>query len=152
MAAAAGDLTLELTCVLPAEPAVAYAAFTDPHRLARWWGPQGFTVPSLDFDPRVGAAYRIQMQPPDGDPFHLVGEFRVVDPPARLQFTFAWEDPDPDDVETLADLAFRDRGGVTEVVLTQGPFRTEPRRELHRGGWTDSFDRLERYLAAQSDE
>jgi uncharacterized protein YndB with AHSA1/START domain len=53
-----------------------------------------------------------------------------------------YEDPDPDDVETLVELSFGDRGESTEVVFTQGPFKTEARRDLHRDGWTDSFDRL----------
>jgi len=87
------------------------------------------------------------MQPPEGDPFRLTGEFTEIDPPVRLAFTFVWENPDPDDVETLADLSFRDLDGSTEVVLTQGPFKTEGRRELHRDGWTDTFDKLEQHLA-----
>lgn len=86
------------------------------------------------------------MQPPDGDAFHLVGEFREVEPPACLAFTFAWEDPDPDDVENLVVLLLRDCGRTTEVAFSQGPFKTEARRDLHRAGWTDSFDKLERLL------
>jgi uncharacterized protein YndB with AHSA1/START domain len=58
-----------------------------------------------------------------------------------------WEDPDPDDVETLVELSFRDLGESTEVAAAQGAFKTEPRRELHRNGWTDSFDKLERPLS-----
>jgi uncharacterized protein YndB with AHSA1/START domain len=140
-------LTFDMTRVLPAPPSVVFEAFTDPTKLAQWWGPAGFTVPRVDFDPRAGRRYRIEMQPPEGDPFHLVGEFREVDPPARLAFTFVWEPPDPDDVETLVELAFRDLGGSTEVAFTQGAFKTEPRRELHRDGWSDTFDRLEEFLA-----
>jgi uncharacterized protein YndB with AHSA1/START domain len=121
--------------------------FTDPSRLARWWGPRGFVIPALDFAPRAGASYRIEMQPPEGEAFGLSGEFREVGPPHRLAFTFRWDDPDPDDVETVADLSFADRGESTEVVLKQGPFKTEARLELHRGGWTDSFDKLEELLA-----
>ena len=90
------------------------------------------------------------MQPPDGDRFYLTGEFREVDPPARLAFTFAWEDPHPDDVETLVGLAFRDLGESTEIALVQGSFKTEARQELHRNGWTDSFDKLERLVSAVS--
>ena len=84
------------------------------------------------------------MKPPDGDSFFLNGEFREVDPPARLSFTFVWEPPDLDDVETLVTLLFRDLGGSTAVDLNQGPFKTEERRELHRGGWTESFEKLEK--------
>jgi uncharacterized protein YndB with AHSA1/START domain len=140
-------LTLELKRILPTTPSAVFAAFSDPDELAKWWGPQGFTVPGLKFDPRAGERYRIEMQPPDGEPFHLTGEFRDVDPPARLAYTFVWEDPDPDDVETLVELSFRDLGESTEVVFTQGSFKTEARRELHRNGWTDSFDKVERFVS-----
>src|SRR3954447_3527730 len=108
-------LILEMTRVLPATRRVVFGAFSDPNELAKWWGPQGFSTPSLELRARVGASYRIEMQPPDGDRFHLTGTFREVDPPARLVFTFAWEDPDPDDVDTIVDLSFRDLGDSTEV-------------------------------------
>jgi len=150
MAARSGELTLEAKRVLPAAPAVVFRAFSAPNELAKWWGPEGFTAPSLEFDPRVGDSYRIEMQPPEGDPFYLIGEFREVEPPARLAYTFVWEDPDPDDVETLVELSFRDLGESTEVVFTQGPFKTEARLALHRDGWGDSFDKLERLISAQA--
>ncbi len=126
-----GELTLELKRVVPAAPSVVFGAFSTADELAEWWGAKGFTVPSLAFKPLVGGSYRIQMQPPDGEPVYLTGEFREVDPPARLVYTFVWEGPDPDDVETLAELSFRDLGDSTEVVFTQGPFKTAARRELH---------------------
>jgi uncharacterized protein YndB with AHSA1/START domain len=147
MAARSADLTLEITRRLPATAPMVFGAFTNPNELARWWGPHGFAVPSVDFDPRVGETYRIEMQPPQGDPFHLSGEFREVQPPARLAYTFVWNPPDPDDVETLVALSFRDLGESTELSLTQGPFKTDARLALHRDGWTESIDRLERLLA-----
>jgi uncharacterized protein YndB with AHSA1/START domain len=142
-------LMLEMTRMLPATPSVVFRLFDDASELAKWWGPNGFTTPRLDFDPRVGESYRIEMQPPEGDRFHLTGEFREVDPPVRLAYTFVWEPPDPDDVETRVGLTFRDLGSATEVAFTQGPFKTEDRRALHRDGWTDGFDKLERLVAAQ---
>jgi uncharacterized protein YndB with AHSA1/START domain len=143
-----GDLILEMKHVLPAAPAVVFGAFSEPNELAKWWGPKGFSTPSMEFGPRVGGTYRIEMQPPEGDSFHLTGEFREVDPPARLAYTFRWEDPDPDDAENLVDLSFRDLGGSTEVALTQSPFKTEARRALHRDGWTDSFDKLAQLMSS----
>lgn len=150
MATPSEGLILELNRVLPAARPLVFEVFTDPNELARWWGPEGFSTPSLEFDPRVGGSYRIEMQPPESDAFYLTGDFRVVDPPARLAYTFRWEDPDPDDVETLVDLSFRDFGESTEVVLTQGRFKTEARRTLHRDGWTDSFDKLEALLSSHT--
>jgi uncharacterized protein YndB with AHSA1/START domain len=110
-------------------------------------GPAGFTVPTLNFKPRVGDSYRIEMQPREGDRFYLTGEFREVDAPYRLTYTFVWLDPDPDDVETPVELSFRDLGESTELVFTQAPFKTDARRELHRNGWTESLDKLERVIS-----
>jgi uncharacterized protein YndB with AHSA1/START domain len=145
-----GEHVLELERVLPAPPPVVFDEFSDSDRLRRWWGPAGFTIPSVDYSPRVGETYRIEMQPPEGEPFYLTGEFREVDPPAQLVFTFVWEDPDPDDVETLVELSFADLNGSTQLALRQGRFQTEDRRQLHRDGWSDSFDKLERLVSSRA--
>ena len=100
MARDPGGLTLHLEKTLDARSDRVFAAFVEPEKLAEWWGPAGFTSPSLDLDVRNGGRYRITMQPPDGEAFHLRGEFREVDPPRRLVYTFEWEEPDPDDRET----------------------------------------------------
>jgi uncharacterized protein YndB with AHSA1/START domain len=150
VAAQSGEFMLEMRRVLPAAPSVVFAALTEPSELAKWFGPQGFTIQRLEFVPRVGETYRIEMQPPEGDPFYLTGEFREVDPTGRLAYTFVYEDPDPNDVETLVRLSLRDLGGSTEVDFTQGAFKTEGRRALHRDGWTDSFDKLEQLISARA--
>jgi uncharacterized protein YndB with AHSA1/START domain len=147
MATSDGSL-LTLERVLPAPRPAVWEAMTNARQLAQWWGPAGFSIPEIEFDPSVGAEYRITMQPPEGEPFHLNGEFREVDPPSRLSFTFNWEPPDPDDRETLAEVRLIDKGGSTEVQFSQGRFATEERRSLHDGGWTDSFEKLERLLAS----
>jgi uncharacterized protein YndB with AHSA1/START domain len=33
--------------------------------------------------------------------------------------------------------------------LSQGPFKTEARRALHRDGWTESFDKLAELVTQQ---
>lgn len=98
-------------------------------------------------DLRVGSAYRIAMQPPDGNLFYLSGEFLEIDAPARLVYTFRWEDPDPEDRETVVTISLRERDDSTELDLVQEGFATERRRALHEGGWTDSLDRLEQLLS-----
>jgi uncharacterized protein YndB with AHSA1/START domain len=49
---------------LPAPRTAIYRAITDAIELSKWWGPKGFTTPCATFDPKVGAGYRIAMQPP----------------------------------------------------------------------------------------
>lgn len=148
MAMGLHELVLEIERVLPATRPTVFAALSDPDQLAKWWGPEGFTIPRLKFQARVGADYRIQMQPPEGDAFYITGKFQTFDASNRLTYTFAYEEPDPDDVETRVDLSLRDVGQSTEVALTQGAFKTEARRVLHRDGWTDSFNKLERLLSS----
>src|SRR5215217_6638124 len=97
----AAEMTLHLERVVPAPPPVVFRMHTEPHVLARWWGPKGFSAPSVELDVRVGGSYRIAMQPPGGDRFFLSGEFREVEPASRLAYTFRWEPPDPDDRETV---------------------------------------------------
>jgi uncharacterized protein YndB with AHSA1/START domain len=141
------ELVLKLRQIMPAPPVTVWTALTEPAELARWWGPHGFTVPDVTFDSRVGGGYRITMQPPDGELFHLTGEFRRVDPPSGLAYTFRWEPPDPDDRETLVTLTLAGVEDRTELRLTQEGFATEARRALHEGGWTDSLARLQEVLS-----
>jgi uncharacterized protein YndB with AHSA1/START domain len=134
--------------ILPARRSRVFSALTEPDQLAKWWGPNGFTAPSVEVDLRTSGAYRIAMQPPEGELFYLVGEFRKVDPPARLSYTFRWEDPDPEDQETIVTLSLEDLGDTTELEFSQGEFATERRRELHDEGWTNSLDRLHELMSS----
>ena len=135
-------IELRASRVLAAPRARVWEALVDPEQVARWWGPAGFTTHAADLDARAGGAYRFTMQPPEGDAFHLAGEFLVVEPPERLSYTFRWEPPDPDDQETVATLTLAEEDGSTRIELVQGPFRTEARRELHAAGWSETLDKL----------
>jgi uncharacterized protein YndB with AHSA1/START domain len=127
-------------------PERVFAAFVDAEQLRHWFGPRGFTVSGLQLDPVEGRDYRIAVQPPEGDPFDIRGTFRTVQAPRLLAFTFFYEQPDPDDQETLVTVRFAPAEQYTRVVLDQGPFKTAARLALHRDGWTDSLERLEEVL------
>jgi uncharacterized protein YndB with AHSA1/START domain len=151
MAGTRREFMLHLVRELPKPRPLIFGMHTEPRQLARWWGPNGFTVPSLTLDLRVGGAYRIEMQPPEGARFFLAGEFLRIDPPAHLSYTFRWEDPNPDDQETNVTLSLADLGDSTEVTLDQGPFLTEARLALHTQGWTEGLDRLYEVVARDVD-
>ena len=142
MNAPAGGLVLELQMVVDSPRERIFSALTESAELARWWGPHGFTMPEIDLDLRVGGGYRFTMQPPGGNRFHLAGTFLEIEPPRRLVYTFGYEEPDPDDRQTVVALSLETTGHVTAVSLSQGEFATEARLELHRSGWTDSLEKL----------
>lgn len=52
--------------LLRAGPEAVLAAFTDPSRLARWWGPDGFSSTFEIFEPRAGGRWKFVMHGPDG--------------------------------------------------------------------------------------
>jgi uncharacterized protein YndB with AHSA1/START domain len=137
-----GGHVLNLECRLDAPPTKIFRMLTEASELARWWGPTGFTLPAAELNLVPGGRYRFRMAPPDGEPFHLSGEFLEIDPPWRLVYTFHWEEPTPDDRETAVDLALVSDGTGTRLALSQGPFLTAERLALHRDGWTDSFAKL----------
>jgi uncharacterized protein YndB with AHSA1/START domain len=139
---------LEQTRVFDASIARVFELLTLATELARWWGPLGFTTPEVAIDLRVGGSYRFTMQPPDGDAFHLSGEFLEVQAPSRLRFTFRWDEPTPDDRETVVELSLAPVGPGTILTLTHGQFATEERLELHRSGWAESFGKLDALLKA----
>lgn len=140
-------LSLHLEKVLHAPKERVFTAFVEAEQLAVWWGPNDFTVPNVEICARESEAYRLTMQPPEGAAFHITGEFREVEPPRRLVYTFEYEEPDPDDQETLVTLSFADVAEGTLLVLDQGPFATKARRALHETGWAETLDGLERFLA-----
>ncbi|MGY1795048.1 SRPBCC domain-containing protein [Geodermatophilus sp. SYSU D00525] len=141
-------LRLTLSRVLGAPPGRVFRALTEPGELVRWWGPRGFTLVGAEVDLRVGGRYRFTVQPPGAPPFHLSGRFLSVDPGRRLSYTFRYEEPAPDDRETVVTLVLGDRGTGTVLSLTQEPFATREREDLHRAGWSDSLDRLAEALAS----
>ncbi|MFF7895629.1 SRPBCC domain-containing protein [Streptomyces sp. NPDC007907] len=147
-----GELRLHLECELADEATRVFRELTDPVEVARWWGPDGFSTPGVEIDLRPGGAYRIAMQPPEGELFHLVGEYIDVDPPVGLAYTFRWEDPDPEDRETVVTLSLFDTDvGRSQLILDQGDFATERRLALHEEGWIQGLGKLGEMLASRGD-
>jgi uncharacterized protein YndB with AHSA1/START domain len=143
-------LALDLTWVLNGPREQIFRALTEPAALAKWWGPAGFTLPEIELNLNLGGSFRFGMQPPDGELFHLAGEFIEIRSPSRLAYTFRWEEPDPDDQQTIVRFSLHALGDATEVALSQGDFLTDARLALHRSGWTDSFVKLREVIESGS--
>lgn len=63
-----------------------FDAFGDPSRLARWWGPKGFTNTFHAFDLRPGGAWRFTMHAPNGAEIPNECVFAEVVRPERIVF------------------------------------------------------------------
>lgn len=57
-----------------------FEAFRDPARLARWWGPKGFTNTFALFEFHAGGVWRFTMHAPNGGDFPNESVFREIEP------------------------------------------------------------------------
>jgi len=137
-----------MTRVFDAPRELVFAAWTDPDRVAAWWGPKGFTTVSYDMDIRAGGTYRFCMRSPDGVDYWKQGVYREVLAPERLVFTFAWVIADGGlGQEMLVTVTFAAEGDKTRMTFRQGPFEAIAKRDDHGRGWTSTFERFAEYLA-----
>ena len=65
---------------IAAPPSLVFQAYSEPERLARWWGPNGFTNSFQEFDFRPGGTWRFDMHAPDGTIFSNLSVFDEVAP------------------------------------------------------------------------
>jgi uncharacterized protein YndB with AHSA1/START domain len=117
---------------IAASPETVWAFWTEPARLAEWWGPDAEVVAE------PGGIFRVVME---AGPV-MRGTFTELDPPHRLVFTFGWEQNAPG--QPLAP-------GSTRVEVTMTPDAGETVVELrhsdmpvthaadHEKGWTHYF-------------
>jgi uncharacterized protein YndB with AHSA1/START domain len=125
-----------------------FKVWTDAAHLARWWGPQGFTVLSWKADVRPGGSYRFGIRSPAGEEHWAHGIYREVVAPERLVFTTVWENPDSSPKhETVVTIRLSEAGGKTKLHLHQAIFDSETARDLHRQGWSSTLDGLAAYLS-----
>jgi uncharacterized protein YndB with AHSA1/START domain len=144
---------LVMTRIFDAPRSLVFKVWTEPEKLVRWWGPQGFTTPFCKMDVRPGGAFRFRMRSAEGTDHWLQGIYREILEPERLVFTWAWEDAQgkPGN-ETLLTLNFAEHAGKTKLTLHQATFESVTAHKAHQQGWTSALDRLADYLAKAKEE
>jgi len=74
----------EHTRELPAPVAAVFHALADPVRLARWWGPDGFTNTFHTFEFTPGGRWDFTMHGPDGTDYPNASVFVDIVPEASV--------------------------------------------------------------------
>jgi uncharacterized protein YndB with AHSA1/START domain len=111
---------LTVTRVIDAPREAVFEAWTDPQQMAQWWGPNGFTNPVCEMDPRPGGAIPIVMRAPDGADYPMTGVFREVSEPVRLVFAAAAEDHEGNPLlEWVSRVSFAEDGGRTRLTVEE---------------------------------
>ena len=146
-----------------------WKAWTEPDRVKKWWGPEGFTAPSIKIDLRVGGMYIYAMQGAPGSDWegvmHSAGVFKEIVPNTKLVVTDYFSDEngnkqgpegfgiDPNfPLENTITVLFEEAGaGKTKLTIIYPKPETKEQMEamLKSGmteGWNSSLNKLEESL------
>ena len=130
---------------LNAAPEKVYAAWTDPEKILKWFGPDSGPVHEAVTDVRVGGRYAVSFSTEDGEQHDVSGVYREVVPDQKLVFTWAWRTTP--ERESLVTILIKPDGSGSILTLIHEQFFDEAARDGHRRGWTGCLDKLERFLA-----
>jgi uncharacterized protein YndB with AHSA1/START domain len=87
---------IEITRVFDAPRELVWKAWTEPEMIKKWWGPEGFTAPSIKIDLRVGGKYVYAMQGPKGSEWDKVmysaGVYKEIVPQEKIVVTDFFSD------------------------------------------------------------
>jgi uncharacterized protein YndB with AHSA1/START domain len=139
---------ISITRVYDAPRQEVWKAWTEPERLATWWGKRGWNAlpSSITMDVRPGGAFRVTtISEEDGAEQTTAGVYREVVAPERLVL----EEPQGDAwhegaVSTVVLIDLGD--GRTEMRFSATVHITGPVFEAARAGMGSAFDRLAEQL------
>jgi uncharacterized protein YndB with AHSA1/START domain len=143
---AAQQITLRRVLDAPRE--LVWKAWTEPDRLAQWFGARGWSNPldQITMEVRPGGTFRVtHVEDASGAEMTTIGVYREIEPPGRLVLEESsgdsWHEGAVSEL-TLSDLG----DGRTELVLRATIHTTDEMRAQAERGMGESLDRLAGYV------
>ena len=141
---------IRITRVFNSPRQLVWNAWTKPAMLVHWFGCAAFSTTHAEADVRVGGKWRVIMLAPTGEEFPAYGTYLEVHSPDRLRFTHQWEKlvggVNPAHHRTEVTVEFFEVQEGTRMEFKQTGLATVASRDSHIGGWSDSFDAIQRQL------
>ncbi|HEV3333706.1 MAG TPA: SRPBCC domain-containing protein [Bryobacteraceae bacterium] len=140
-ARASDTIVEEITIKAPA--ARIFEALTNPRERVKWWGSEGrFQTTDMESDLCPGGKWMMIGTGMGGRPFRVSGEYRRIEPPRLLEFTWL-PDWQGDTTESLVRFDLQEKDGATTVRLTHSGL-SETARNSHKGwaqvlGWLQAW-------------
>jgi uncharacterized protein YndB with AHSA1/START domain len=130
-----------------AAPEKVYAAWTDPQKMTRWFGPTQTVSGSVraELDVQAGGRFRLSFNTDDGEYHEVGGIYREVVPGQRLVFSWAWHSTP--ERESLVTVSLKPDGDGTLLTLQHEQLFDQAACDGHARGWSGSLDRLESAIA-----
>jgi uncharacterized protein YndB with AHSA1/START domain len=146
-------IVIERTFDAPIE--LMWQLWTQPEHLKNWYGPQGFSLPHINFDTQVGGKRLMCMEgPTPNGPMKvwLTGEFTEIVPNKRLVYTDCPSDEngnlvilegDTEPLITVVTVEFEDLGDRTKMVMTHAGLPAN--EQGASAGWEQAANKLANY-------
>jgi uncharacterized protein YndB with AHSA1/START domain len=135
----------EVTIQAPAERI--FEALVNPDELLKWWGAEGkFQAVDVESDLRPGGKWKMRVMASGGTESTVEGEYRKIERPRLLVFT--WIRKQEDGAETIVRWDLEERGSVTKVRLTHSGLTSEGLR-ARNSGWPLVVGLLQAYLQSK---
>ena len=127
-----------------------FAALTQPEELLKWWAAEGkFQITHAECDLQSGGKWRVQVAGScraEATVSTVYGEYRTIDPPRLL--TYTWIREHEDYPETLVRWDLEEKDGYTTVRVTHSGLVSEGLR-ARNDGWTTIVALLQTYVERQ---
>ncbi|MEM7481366.1 MAG: SRPBCC domain-containing protein [Acidobacteriota bacterium] len=145
-----GDRTLVVRRFFAAPPEAVYRAHTEPELVQQWvLGPPGWTMPVCRSEPKPGGEIYYEWVGPEGEGFHLTGEFVELVPFERTVHVERMHLPDPTPDNRVVT-TFEAVDGGTRLTMRMTVLDAATRAQMLESGMTDgmemSYQRLDGLL------
>ena len=122
-----------------------FKAWTDPALLCKWLAPGESFVTGATTDLRVGGAYRVEFQSPEGNTHEFKGVYRDLQPPNRITKTWLYSGP-VDFLcgsESIVQVDIRELGPrLTEYTLTHRQIASKVCCDAYEADWPTCLEKL----------
>lgn len=143
---------LYLTRLYDAPVKQVWDAWTDPKKVAKWWGPRGFTLTTHSKDLRVGGTWNYTMHGPDGTDYPNITTYHEVEKYSRLVYDHGANETQPPLFRVT--VIFSETKGKTKMEMTMALATEEAAKEtkkfIKKAGGDSTWDRLAEYLEHES--
>ena len=142
------DSVVRVSRTLSAAPAAVFDAWVNPAKLRRWWAGEQRIVRIHDLDARVGGAWRISFDTPEGNHFEMRGVYQEVAPPQRLSFSWTAARNGEAGARSMVVIEFAPAESGTLLTIAHHLPADAPDAASVRPGWESSLNRLTRLIDA----
>jgi uncharacterized protein YndB with AHSA1/START domain len=138
------DAVAEVRQHLAAAPSRVFAAFADASLVSRWLTPSPEVILRVvEFDFRVGGSYRFAYEVPGRSTLFVNGEYRTIERPARIVFSWNIEPPDEHaGVRSEVTVTLTPRGTGTDLHIRHARLTPPGACARHEAGWRGALDHL----------